>query len=494
MLFNSPAFLLIFLPLTLAGFYLAAQRGRQLAALWLVVASVAFYAVWNPSFVILLLGSVAFNYSVGVALGRLRKDRRRQLLLIAAIGIDLGLLAFFKYVDFFIGTVNDLSGTQMPLAHIVLPLGISFFTFTQIAFLVDVSRGIAIEYNPVHFLLFVTYFPHLIAGPILHHKQMMPQFANPAIYRFNPVLFTEGSAIFLIGLAKKVVLADSLGTFVSPLFDAVEHGTVVTFFESWGTALAYTFQLYFDFSGYSDMAIGVSLLFGVRLPLNFAAPYKSKNIIEFWRRWHMTLSQFLRDYLYLPLGGNRRGAFRRHINLMITMLLGGLWHGANWTFVAWGTAHGVFLVVNHGWRHVFPSRRQATRFAEIGAATLTFSAVVLGWVLFRSQSLRGAGRVLMGMSGANGFTLPAAVASLIPGLSGRVNLVPDMPLLGGGSVMGIFEQGCLIALAALLCFAFPTTQQMGKKLRLTAIALSIGFVIQGIFFGHAPSPFLYFQF
>jgi alginate O-acetyltransferase complex protein AlgI len=419
-------------------------------------------------------------------------------LLVLGVATNLAVLAFFKYTDFFIATIDTLPGATIPLAHIVLPLGISFFTFTQIAFLVDVHRGIATEYSFVHYLLFVTYFPHLIAGPVLHHRQMMPQFAAAATYRLDAGLFTEGCSIFLVGLAKKVVLADSLAAFVSPLFDAVEHASAVTFFEAWGAALAYTFQLYFDFSGYSDMAVGLSLLFGVRIPINFASPYKSLNIVDFWRRWHMTLSQFLRDYLYLPLGGNRLGPVRRYINLMITMILGGLWHGASWTFVCWGTLHGLYLVVNHGWQRLRGSARAAnSRLAAISggcSVVVTFLAVVAGWVVFRAKSLHGAAAIFTGMAGRNGFVLPSAVAALIPVLGKRAETVGQMPLLGGGTVMGVFEQGSLIVVACILCFWFPNTQQMSKGLRLAAIVATVGFVVQGIFFGHAPSPFLYFQF
>jgi alginate O-acetyltransferase complex protein AlgI len=497
-LFNSPAFLLIFLPLTLAGFFLIAARNHRAAALWLGLASLAFYAVWNPKFVALLLGSVAFNYAMGYGIGKAGNPARRQTLLTLAVATDLALLAVFKYTDFFITTYDQLTGALVPLTHIVLPLGISFFTFTQIAFLVDVSRGIVTEYSPIHYLLFVTYFPHLIAGPVLHHKQMMPQFAAPSTYRFNAAAFTQGFAIFLVGLAKKIVLADSLSGFVAPLFDAVEHGTAVTFFEAWAAALAYTFQLYFDFSGYSDMAIGLSLLFGVRLPLNFASPYKASNIIEFWRRWHMTLSQFLRDYLYVPLGGNRRGSLRRYVNLMVTMMLGGLWHGASWTFVVWGTLHGLYLTANHAWRAIHPTASRADRaprlITAIGTGALTFLAVVAAWVVFRAHTLHGAAAIFAGMLGRNGFVLPTQIASIVPGLGRLVNIAGQMPLLGGGTVMGFFEQVALIGLAALLCFTFPNTQEMSNRMKLIAIALTVGFVIQGIFFGHAPSPFLYFQF
>ena len=498
MLFTSAPFLLLFLPIALVGFFSIASASHQIAALFLGLASLAFYGVWNPRFVLLLVASVGFNYAIGYVLGKARGSRRAKPLLVLGVATDLAVLAFFKYTDFFIGTIDALPGVTIPLAHIVLPLGISFFTFTQIAFLVDVFRGIATEYSFVHYLLFVTYFPHLIAGPVLHHKQMMPQFASAATYRLDVGLLTEGFCIFLVGLAKKIVLADSLASFVAPLFDAVEHGSAVTFFEAWGAVLAYTFQLYFDFSGYSDMAIGLSLLFGVRLPINFSSPYKSLNIIDFWRRWHMTLSQFLRDYLYLSLGGNRLGPVRRYVNLMITMMLGGLWHGASWTYVCWGTLHGLYLVVNHGWQKLrgtaTAGRSWPAGISRGCSVVVTFLAVVAGWVVFRAKSLHGAAAIFAGMAGRNGFVLPSAVAALLPVIGKRVGTVGQMPLLGGGTVMGVFEQGCLILVASILCFWLPNTQQMSKGLKLAAIVVTVGFVIQAIFFGHAPSPFLYFQF
>jgi len=336
MLFNSYPFLLGFLPVTLIGFFAIGRVSRPGAAAWLTLASLVFYGWWSPAYVALLLASIAFNYTLGARIARARARDEPALarrLLIAAVTIDLATLGYFKYANFFLDTLTTVSGITLPAARVILPLGISFFTFTQIAFLVDAYRGIAREYNPIHFALFVTYFPHLIAGPILHHKEMMPQFARPRIYVPHAGNLAVGATIFAIGLFKKTVLADRIAPFVAPVFDGAA-ATPPTLLVAWGGALAYTFQLYFDFSGYSDMAIGLSRLFGVQLPLNFASPYKSRSIIEFWRRWHMTLSRFLRDYVYFALGGNRRGRLRRYVNLFLTMLLGGLWHGAGWTFVA----------------------------------------------------------------------------------------------------------------------------------------------------------------
>ncbi len=341
MLFNSYVFIFAFLPVALLVFYRLGKVSRRLAALWLVAASLFFYGWWNQRFVGLLMASVAFNYAVGYLMGyRLQRGKTAGLLLAGSISANLALLGYFKYANFFLANFNALFGTTMPIGEFFLPLGISFFTFTQIAYLVDTWRGKVREYDFIHYLLFVTYFPHLIAGPVLHHAQMMPQFARATTYRVHWENIALGVSIFVVGLAKKVLLADSLAVFSSPVFDIARQGGQPMFFEAWIGALSYTLQLYFDFSAYSDMAIGLSLMFNVRLPQNFNSPYKSASIIEFWRRWHMTLSAFLRDYLYIALGGNRKGTVRRYANLMATMLLGGLWHGAGWTFVMWGGLHG----------------------------------------------------------------------------------------------------------------------------------------------------------
>ena len=410
MLFNSYTFLLGFAPIAFLGFFLLGIRHRRLAAGWLALLSIVFYGWWNAYYVPILLLSVVFNYCAGVLISRCRIDapRARKALLILAVGVDLIALGYFKYADFLISNLSALSGLELTMAKVALPLGISFFTFTQIAYLVDTYKQKVKERNFIHYLLFVTYFPHLIAGPIIHHKDVMPQFATPDTYRFSRDNFVIGSVVFVIGLFKKCFLADGVAVFAAPVFLAAEHGTPLSLIEAWGGALAYTFQLYFDFSGYSDMAVGLSLMLNVRLPLNFNSPYKARNIVDFWKRWHISLSTFLRDYLYIPLGGNRHGESRRFVNLFLTMLIGGLWHGAGWTFVVWGGLHGLYLVVNHGWRSSrgrlpFPA---FTGEAFAGAA-LTFFAVVVAWVFFRATSFHGAMTMLEGMAGVNGIAAPA---------------------------------------------------------------------------------------
>jgi alginate O-acetyltransferase complex protein AlgI len=334
---------------------------------------------------------------------------------------------------------------------------------------------------------------------VLHHKQMITQFADPRIYAAKPDNIATGMSLFMIGLIKKLVLADTLALFADPIFHAADMGQSLTFFEAWFGALTYTFQLYFDFSGYTDMAIGLSQMLGIRLPGNFNSPYKALSISDFWRRWHITLSDFLRDYLYIPLGGNRYGPIRRYVNLATTMLLGGLWHGAAWTFVVWGALHGFYLIVNHAWGAlvratgiVVPRRLGAlTRGASLA---LTFLCVVIGWVVFRATTLSGAGRVLEGMSGRNGFELPSQVLAMVPFLSRYVHGAGKMALLGNGTVMGVFTETALVAVALAICWFGANSAQMSERARLIVITLCSGFMLHALFFTHVPSHFLYFQF
>ena len=426
MLFNSYAFIVGFVPLTLLGFLFLGRRGPQWAAAWLALASLTFYGWWHPPYLIILSLSILFNYGAGLTLARVSGTARVFLLTGAIIG-DLAALGYFKYANFLIGTVDALTGLELTMATIALPLGISFFTFTQIAFLVDCARGEVREVNFGRYVLFVTYFPHLIAGPIIHHKDIMPQFARKETYRFNPTNFAIGLIIFIIGLFKKVFLADGIAPIATAVFGSADHGGLPSFGYAWLGALAYTFEIYFDFSGYSDMAIGLSLLFNVRLPLNFNSPYRSTSIIDFWKRWHMSLSTFLRDYLYFSLGGNRRGTVRRFVNLFATMLIGGLWHGASWTFVVWGGLHGLYLMINHAWRGlVGPSGHTG---GGVWAWLLTFLAVVVAWVFFRAESFTGALAVLSGMVGLHGFgsTLEGSVLVNAGWCLGLLLLVVGLP-------------------------------------------------------------------
>jgi alginate O-acetyltransferase complex protein AlgI len=478
MLFNSYPFLFLFLPVVLLGYFGFGRLGNLAPVIWLALASLAFYAFGNWQFVLLLLGSIAFNYLIGLLLiARKLRPALRFAVLTSGVAGDLLTLGIFKYAGFIAANLDALFSAGLTI-KILLPVGISFYTFTQIAFLVDAYRGNVARYALPHYALFVTYFPHLIAGPILHHRDMIPQFERKQAKRADAHLILCGLIIFAVGLFKKTCLADGIQPLVSQAFGP----NAPTFDQAWIGALAYSFQLYFDFSGYSDMAIGISLMFRIFLPLNFNSPYKATSIIDFWRRWHMTLSQFLRDYLYIPLGGNRRGRVLRYLNLMITMLLGGLWHGAAWTFVVWGALHGAYLCINHAWNKYGP--KVPPRFAplaNVAALILTFLAVVVAWVFFRADSMNTALYVLGRM------TDPTNIAF------GRVEMAYVL----------------FIAVYAGIAWFAPNTQEImgydhenrivGEKLRgvrmrplwLYATAAVLAFGILGI---QQHSEFIYFRF
>ena len=464
MLFNSYEFIFAFLPIAVAGYYLLGRTGEtRYPIFWLVGCSFFFYAWWNPVYVLLLAGSIVFNYAIsGFLIDGGGRSGARKLIVTAGIAGNLAALAYFKYANFFVDTINPLIGYGWTLEHIVLPLAISFFTFQQITYLVDTYAGLQKDRDFPRYCLFVTFFPQLIAGPIVHHSEMLPQFARPTAFDFSYDRIAVGTTIFLIGLFKKTVLADNIGVYSDGVFSAAGAGENVTFLEAWVGVLSYSFQIYFDFSGYSDMAIGLGCLFGIRLPLNFSSPYKSRNIIEFWRRWHMTLSRFLRDYLYIPLGGNRRGPLRQRLNLMITMLLGGLWHGAGWTFVIWGALHGLYLLINHSWQGYTGGRRNAERGAIGGSMAwlLTFAAVCFAWVFFRAETLGEAATVIDGLTGRNGIVLPDTYAAHLGGAATALSAIGvsfqsalAIPLFGG--VAQIAE----LAVLLLICLALPNTQQ-----------------------------------
>lgn len=394
MLFNSYIFIFVFLPLVV-GIYALVRKleNRSWSIGLLVIASLFYYSWWKPEFLTLLIFSVTVNYFLGKYLiNKNIKPNLSKIILICGIIFNIALLFYFKYTMFFMKNINDLFGADLSIPQIILPIGISFITFQKIAFLVDAHIGRVGNFSFKNYALFVTFFPQLIAGPIVHHSEMMPQFdKKPSTNHFHNDL-SIGVSIFIIGLFKKVVIADSVSVYADAGYGTIKSGLPLDFVSSWITVISYSLQLYFDFSGYSDMAVGIARIFGIRLPVNFHSPYKSESIIEFWRRWHMTLSRFLRDYIYIPLGGNRVGSFRQTLNITLVMLIGGLWHGANWTFVLWGGIHGVMLTFNHGWNQTSFSKWKFfdSKIMKIIFVFLTFILVSLAWIPFRAESISDA--------------------------------------------------------------------------------------------------------
>ncbi|MCW8881318.1 MAG: MBOAT family protein [Sedimenticola sp.] len=464
MLFNSYYFIFLFLPIVLAVYFLLLRKDTEYPIVWLVFASLFFYGWWNPVYLFLIIASMVINYALGWSLsdGSGMTPINRKRILVFGIALNLSALGYYKYAGFFIENIKTLITNDFSFEEILLPLAISFFTFQQIAYLVDAYRGITKEYRFIHYALFVTFFPQLIAGPIVHHKEMLPQFLRVTSFKKNIENFSIGITIFTIGLFKKSVLADNVAQYSTPVFDAAATGDSLSFFVAWGGAMAYTMQLYFDFSGYSDMAIGGARLFGIKLPLNFHSPYKATTIVEFWRRWHMTLSRFLRDYLYIPLGGNQCGTRRRYLNLSLTMVLGGLWHGAGWTFVVWGALHGFYLIVNHAWnnakRLIGISQGSQSKLGKALAWTITFLSVVLGWVFFRAQDFNSAIRMLEGMVGLNGFQLPNAIISRLGSFGVLLQEIGIGTYLGGGSVFVLTY--IWVFLLMFVALFLPNTQQL----------------------------------
>ncbi len=414
MLFISSVFIVVFLPVAVSGFYIIQRRfGRTFALAWLIAASLTFYATWNPLDLPILLGLIAGNFILGGCIARAEGGARRHWL-IGALAFNLLVLGYFKYATFFGDNLAQLLG--WPVAQgprtINLPLGISFIAFQKIAYLVDVYQKKIKPAGIFDFSVFASFFPQLVAGPIVHYREIGPQLLreekNPPIAERLSI----GATLFAIGLFKKIVLADSISPFANNIFNAAADGATLTFFEAWLGTLCYGLQIYFDFSGYCDMAIGIARMFGIKLPVNFFSPYRARNVIEFWRRWHITLSRFLRDYLYIPLGGNRRGRARHFVNLAITMTLGGLWHGASWNFVLWGVLHGAYLAVNHAWQMMFPrpKTRRADRGIHLFGGALTFILVTIAWVPFRANTIATTLSIWKSMAGLNGISLPKAWA------------------------------------------------------------------------------------
>jgi D-alanyl-lipoteichoic acid acyltransferase DltB (MBOAT superfamily) len=454
MLFNSQGFVFVFLPLVVLLQHLLVRRSPRLAIVALAAASYVFYLFGERAYPWLLPASIALNYGFGLLIERQSDPGRRKAALVAGVAADLLILAVFKYADFLIAQAALVTGADLPRPHLVLPVGVSFYTFTQIAYLVDAYRRQRSEGGAASYTLFVSFFPHLIAGPILHHKEMIPQFRRPRVRRLLVSLF-PGLVLFAIGLAKKVLVADPLGGVASAVFLPVASHVAPGFFDAWTGLLAYTFQIYFDFSGYSDMALGVALMLGIRLPYNFNSPYKAVSIVAFWRRWHITLSRFLRDYLYIALGGNRRGKAPRQANLFVTMLLGGLWHGAGLTFVIWGALHGAMLLVAHGWSDLARGRPWMRLPAPVGWA-LTFVCVALAWAPFRSPDLATAVQMWTGAFGGHGFDIPDT--GLGRRVAGLLHLRTAAPLFQ-------FADWGPVAAGGLIAFLAPNSQEILRRFR-----------------------------
>ncbi len=486
MLFNSIEFICYFLPIVFAIYFILNRQKYFLCSTWfLVLASLFFYAWWNPVYLPLILCSAFFNYFVGCRLSY-GNSKHKQTILLISILANIMLLGYFKYMDFFIDNINLVLKTQIKMLNIILPLGISFFTFTQIAYLVDCAKDKVKESKLVNYLLFVTFFPHLLAGPILHHADMMPQFANSKNKSINYSNIALGLFLFTIGLFKKCCLADVFALWANNGFANTAHLTLI---EGWSTSLSYTFQLYFDFSGYTDMAIAAALFFNIKLPINFNSPYKATSIQDFWHRWHMTLSAFLRDYLYIPLGGNRCGVVRTYLNLIITFVLGGLWHGAGWTFIIWGLLHGLALVIHRIWGLC------KIKLNKVFAWFITFNFINLTWVFFRANSLQDAINIISSMFGKNGIYLPAQIWGILPAAIKKIiDSKPYLQYAGDGTVLGTVEVLFMMVFALALVLIPKNSNELTIK-KMSVINIFIFyFVVQALFFSQTPSEFLYFRF
>ena len=485
MLFNSYEFIFFFLPITFfIYFYLNKKRLTEASKGFLVFASLFFYSWWDIAYLPLILVSMLFNYTVGRELSQHTQKRRAyssKTLLGMGIIFNLGLLGYFKYSDFFIMNINKAFDGHISLLNLALPLAISFYTFQQIAYLVDSYRNETKEYDFLNYAVFVTFFPQLIAGPIVHHAEMMPQFAQLKNKVKNYYNIALGLFIFSMGLFKKVVIADTFAIWATKGFDAA---TELNMLEAWATSLSYTFQLYFDFSGYTDMAIGIALLFNIKLPMNFFSPYKATSIQDFWRRWHITLSRFLKDYLYIPLGGNRRGEIRTYTNLFTTFLLGGIWHGAGWTFVLWGALHGFALVIHRIWQKL------GFKMNVVIAWFITFNFINITWVFFRAVNFESAVKVLKGM-----FMGPL----IIP--SSMINYFESLKEFGFkmGHWSKLYQHETYMGLWFIAAFVvillFSNSMQWKNKFKpnFFYMGLTILFFLS-IFLLHRKSEFIYFNF
>jgi alginate O-acetyltransferase complex protein AlgI len=456
MLFNSPQYIFLFLPLTILVYFLLSSRNK-LSKTWLVFASLFFYGWWNPKYLLIISISIIVNYQFGRLLIKHRHKSRAGL--VFGVAFNIGLLAYFKYANFIVDNFNLIAGGNYGPLDIVLPLAISFFTFQQISYLADCYSGHNKSYDFLDYSLFVTFFPQLIAGPIVHHKEMMPQFSKIDNSIFSSKNLAKGVFVFSLGLFKKMIIADSFAVWAIAGFDS---DTTLTFFDAWAVSLSYTFQLYYDFSGYADMAIGAAMMFNIRLPINFNSPYKAANIQDFWRRWHMTLSRWLKNYVYIPLGGNRSNKVRAYLNLFLTFLIGGIWHGAGWTFVIWGALHGSALVIHRIWRQA------GFKMPAAAGCFLTFMFVNFSFIFFRAKDIDSATRILKGMLGQNGHNVSSNFVLIVNTIYG----IPEKSI-GTPNIKFVTD---LVAFQYLIIFGFialiaPNTMQIANH----------GFIYEGKF-------------
>jgi len=499
MLFVDPEFLLKFLPTALAGFWLLdGLKGGRWSSWWLLLVSMVFYAFSGLDTLLLFIGSLVTNYFMGKWLAG--SPRRMPLML--CVGLNLGLLVLYKYADFILQSVAAISGRPIPLLNLELPLAISFYTFQQIVYLVQCWRTRRSEMSWQDYALAVSFFPHLIAGPLVHYRELVPQFHSQTRRRVAAANLHAAISIFVIALGKKLLIADTLAPLSAEVFDHAGDGGAVGFLEAWRGTLAYSFQIYFDFSAYSEMALALALLFGIRLPVNFKRPYAAVDLRDFWRRWHITLSEFLRDYVYIPLGGSRSGAVRRWINLFLTMLLGGIWHGAGWNFLAWGALHGLFLAINHAWAGLSP-----VRLPKWPARLLTFLVVVFLWVPFRAEDWSSTRTVWAGMIGAAASSespLPSSQASPAP----VSEVLSDIAQARAGKADAVVWQALgdagvrawlWVLLAAVIVFGFRTNLGLAAEGKSSTAwrAITLGvllFFIIAKSFNSPPGEFIYFRF
>lgn len=501
MLFNSWLFILVFMPLAIGGaLVLRRCLGPGATVVWLGLASLVFYAATSLEHLPLLVISIIANHAIASGIAKTHKgERGSSRWLVFGLAFNLGALFAFKYAGFVTGIANDFLGTALSVPAPGLPVGISFFTFTQVAYLVDMHARACRPHSGANYLLFVSYFPHLVAGPILRHDETIRQFSSNRFAMGVPTDVERGVALFAIGLAKKVLIADSLAPYADAAFLAADQGVQLSMWEAWLGLMSYTFQIYFDFSGYSDMALGLSLMLGVDIPVNFRSPYKASSIIEFWRRWHISLSSFLREYLYIPLGGNRLGKFRRSMNLMTTMLLGGLWHGAGWGFIAWGAIHGACLIINHLWREHLSKRVHLPRVLGIA---LTFFVVALAWSFFRASTIDGALNMIASAAGMHGVALPQSLA----GLEAIQTWIPWVHWTSSGMLPNDLTDNkpawaAIVVFAAVIAWGAPNSVELTHADPASPTTLSMRTILAaGVLMGIAmtmlgrESPFLYFQF